>query len=153
MRKRFKLENIILAAPDMDIDVASTRVRAIVSDPDLPYGREVNYRAPFYPGQIQITVYTSKNDKALDASKELFGSEFRLGQVVKENHDKADNDFGGAAEFISASDESDMFGHGYFLSNLAVRRDIVSIIRDHTRAGNEGRALLQVKERFWQLVQ
>jgi esterase/lipase superfamily enzyme len=35
LRKRFKLENIILAAPDMDIDVASTRVRAIVSDPDL----------------------------------------------------------------------------------------------------------------------
>lgn len=153
LRKRFKLENIILAAPDMDIDVASTRVRAIVSDPDLPYGREVNYRAPFYPGQIQITVYTSTNDKALDASKELFGSEFRLGQVVKENHDKADNDFGGAAEFISVSDESDMFGHGYFLSNLAVRRDIVSIIRDHIRVGNEGRALLQVKERFWQLVQ
>jgi hypothetical protein len=46
-----------------------------------------------------------------------------------------------------------MFGHGYFLSNLAVRRDIVSIIRDRTGAGNEGRSLLQVKERFWQLIQ
>lgn len=153
LSKRFKLGHIILAAPDVDIDVASTRVRAIVSDPDLPYGGTVNYRAPFDPGQIHITVYTSTNDRALDASKELFGSEFRLGQVVKENHDKTDNDFGGAAEFISVSDESDMFGHGYFLSNQAVRKDIVSVIRDRAKAGNDERSLVQVKERFWQLAQ
>lgn len=78
--KRFKIENIILAAPDMDIDVAYTRVRGIVSDPDLPFGGAINYRAPFYPGELHLTVYTSNKDKALNVSKELFGSDIRLGK-------------------------------------------------------------------------
>lgn len=151
--KRFKYENIILAAPDLDIDVAYTRIRGIVSDPDLPYGGSVNYRAPFYPEQIRLTIYASSNDKALNVSKELFGSDIRLGQMAAETHDIADSRTNGAAEYISVNDEADILGHSYFLSNPAVRKDIVSIIRDHIKAGDEGRSLIEVKKRFWQLVQ
>ena len=151
--KRFKIDNIILAAPDMDIDVAYTRVRAIVSDPDLPFGDKVDYRASFHPEEIHLTVYASKNDTALNVSKEIFGSNFRLGQIAKEHHDKTDNSFNGAAEFISVDDESDMLGHGYFLSNPSVRRDIVSVIKDRTNADDERRSLVEIKKGFWQLAQ
>ena len=154
--KRFKVDNIILAAPDMDIDVAYTRVRGIVSDPDISYGNTVDDRSPFYPDQLHLTVYTSSNDLALDTSKGLFGSDARLGQVKADDSGKVEalsNKSLGAVEYISVDDQADIIGHSYFLSNTSVRRDIVAIIRDHIRAGASGRSVVKLKDHYWKVLE
>ena len=44
LAERFKIGNIALIAPDLDIDVAPTIIWKAVSDPDLPYGKSPDAR-------------------------------------------------------------------------------------------------------------
>ena len=154
--KRFKIENIVLAAPDIDIDVAYSRIRGVTSDPELPFGGKANYQAAFYPEKIQLTVYASEKDMALDAAKGMFGSEARLGQVSADDHGMAEmlaHRSDGAAEFISVNDQADLIGHNYFLSNNFVCKDIVAIIKEHIKVGDNRRSLTKLSEHHWQLIQ
>ena len=77
--RRYKIGNIVLMAPDLNPDVAVSKLFKTLSDPDLPYGsapdpRMVLERTPGF----RITVYASPDDKALATSGWLFGSIFRL---------------------------------------------------------------------------
>ena len=38
MTENLKVRNIVLFAPDIDIDVAATKIFDVFSDPDAPYG-------------------------------------------------------------------------------------------------------------------
>ncbi len=58
-----KIRNVLLAAPDVDIDVARTQI--------MDMG----------PVKPQFSLFVSRDDKALAVSKDLFGSKARLGSV------------------------------------------------------------------------
>ncbi len=153
-KRKFKISTVIMAAPDMDIDVAYSRARVLVSDPDLTWGGEANYHAPFDGDGMQLTIYTSGDDLALGTSQELFGSDARLGRVTAEDKGSVEtltDRAAGMAEFISVRNNGELIGHSYFLSDPAVRRDIVAVIRDHAKAGTGGRSLIPLKNGFWAL--
>ena len=82
LARRFKLGNIVLIAPDLDIDVAPTKKWKTGSDPDLPYGNTSNPGGVFPSPEFHITVYVSPNDKALAASGRVLGSIARSGASI-----------------------------------------------------------------------
>jgi esterase/lipase superfamily enzyme len=160
--KRFKIDNIVLFAPDIDLDVASTKMFGILSDPDLLYGSKARPSGLLPPlGSIHLTVYSSPNDRALGLSTFLFGSVARLGQLSAEqalNPRKAGEiwntpAFASRADFIEFTGRADFIGHSYFLANPTVDADLVALIRDRLKAGDPGRPLIEIKRPFWQLAE
>ena len=78
--ENLKVRNIVLFAPDIDIDVAATKIFDAFSDPDAPYGARKNPNAAI-PGSFHLTIYSSSSDQALGLSSSIFGSRLRLGQL------------------------------------------------------------------------
>jgi esterase/lipase superfamily enzyme len=151
---KFKVSNIILAAPDIDIDVAFARLFGLPSDPDLPYGRSPQRRAILNPGKLHFTIYSSTGDRALSLSKTLFGSQLRLGLLDAQSDPSEMQiapDVAGLVDFISVQGGGGLIGHSYFLSDPAVRADLVTLIRDEKPAGDASRQLVEVKRPFWYL--
>ena len=87
LSRRLKVANIVLFAPDIDIDVAASRIFTVISDPDLPVGRAPQPNSSFNQGSLHLTVYSSPGDKALGLSGRLFGSIIRLGQLATAQRD------------------------------------------------------------------
>ena len=80
--RRFKIGNVVLMAPDLDIEVAPEKMLAIISDPDVPHGPAPDAHAVFPASRpFHLTIYVSPDDKALATSGWLFGSIARLGRV------------------------------------------------------------------------
>lgn len=151
-----KAKNVVLFAPDIDIDVASTKLFGVVSDPDARYGPKKNPNGLFPQGNVHLTIYSSPDDKALGLSSFLFSSNMRLGQQDLNRPDaKALGEGSGSAglvDFIEVNGTTDMFGHGYFLSNPAVSSDLVAMIRYGLKPGDPGRPLVQINGPFWRLA-
>ena len=59
-----KVRNIVLFAPDIDIDVAATKIFDVFSDPDAPYGAKKNPNATIRQGSFHLTIYSSPGDQA-----------------------------------------------------------------------------------------
>ena len=80
--REFHIGNVVLVAPDLDGDVAVTKIFKVFSDPDLPFGDEPEPDTiiPPSPG-LKLTMYVSRDDKALAAAGWLFGSIARLGRI------------------------------------------------------------------------
>jgi esterase/lipase superfamily enzyme len=155
MSARLKVANIVLFAPDIDVDVASSKIFDVASDPDLPYGSGKRPRGPFPQGDLHLTVYSSPNDKALDASQIMFGSIMRLGQLDPKERDpsevtKAPKSIG-LADFIEYEGDGGAFGHTYFLSDPNVSADLVGLIRYRLKAGDPRRPISEIKRPFWLL--
>ncbi len=150
-----KIGNIILASPDIDVDVAAAKILTIASDPDLPYGSTSRPKGVFSQGDLHLTIYSSPNDKALELSGLLFGSVIRLGQLDPTKRlaemAQAPPDLGGAVDFIAFKDSSNFLGHNYFLSDPRVSADIVGLIRYGLKAGDPRRPLVEVKRPFWEI--
>ena len=149
------MRNIILFAPDIDIDVASTKLFDVFSDPDAPYGVKKNPNATvlFKQGSFHITMYSNPADQALGLSSSIFGSTLRLGQLdLSEWQAKALRpDPGHLVDLIEVDQNTGAFGHGYFLSNPAVGSDLVALIRDGLKPGDPGRPLIQISKAFWRI--
>lgn len=154
--EKLKIANIILASPDIDVDVAATKILTIASDPDLPYGSSPRPKGVFSQGGLHLTIYSSPNDKALELSGLLFGSVIRLGQLdpTKKLSDLAQSppDLGGAVDFIAFKDSNSFLGHNYFLSDPRVSADIVGLIRYQLKAGDPGRPLVEIRRPFWEIA-
>lgn len=148
LSQQVKVKNVVLFAPDIDIDVASAKLFGLVSDPDARYGSKKNPNGLFPQGGLHLTIYSSPDDKALGLSSFLFSSNMRLGQQDLDRPDaKAFGEvFGsaGIADFIEVGGTTDMFGHGYFLSNPAVSSDLVAMIRYGLKPGDPGRPLTKI---------
>ena len=143
-------------APDIDVDVASSKIFDVASDPDLSYGSGKKPKGSFPQGDLHLTVYSSPNDKALDASQIMFGSIMRLGQLNPRERDpnevaKAPQD-NGLADFIEYGGDGGFFGHAYFLSDPNVNADLVGLIRYGLKAGDPRRPIAEIKRPFWLLV-
>jgi esterase/lipase superfamily enzyme len=153
--QRFKLGNIVLLAPDLDVDVAPAKVFAILSDPDLPYGAAPNPRVVIPPLRgFQLTVYVSPDDKALATSSWLFGSLARLGRIeasmLTPEQIKLVDELG-FFDVIQIRGTTDFFGHGYFRSNPKASADLIAMIRYGLKPNEPGRPLEEIKGPFWRI--
>jgi esterase/lipase superfamily enzyme len=137
-RKVYKVRNIVLAAPDIDIGVLLQRTST------EHFGVFVK----------RLTVYSSKHDKAIGISSFLFGGLRRLGQadgsefpervrgVLKEDSRVA------LIEYVGTNTGS--FGHDYFRTNPAVASDLILAVRyDRDPGAQNGRPLTHKNLIFW----
>jgi esterase/lipase superfamily enzyme len=160
--QRYNISNAVLFAPDIDLDVATTKLFGFVSDPDAPFGATARPYGPLPPiGSLHLTVYSSLNDQALALSSGLFGSVVRLGRLTsavttsKETGSNAlwkNSQLSGIADFIEYKGRSGFAGHSYFLSDPAVQKDLSALLRDRLKAGDPGRPLVEIKRPFWKVV-
>ena len=150
-----RIRIIVLFAPDIDIDVGATKIFDVFSDPDMPYGAKKNPDATIKRGSFHLTIYSSPGDQALGAASSIFGSRLRLGQLDLSGPEaKAMRaDPGHLVDLIEVDENTGAFGHGYFLSNPAVRSDLVALIRYGLKPGDPGRPLVEIKApSFWRIA-
>ena len=137
--KDLKLHDLILAAADLDLQVAQQRVVA-----------EEMFRLP-----KRFTIYTNTKDKAIGVSEWLFSSIERLGQFIGEGLTERQKQFARAVttiHIIRANIDQGFLGHGYFHDNPSVCSDLIAILKNDADPGTEnGRPLIKVAEGFWEL--
>ncbi len=146
-KEKFKIHNIILAAPDLDLQVAEQRM---VGDRLA----ETAHR---------FTIYTSPKDKAIGVAAKLFASpRGRLGTLGMEQLPETTIEvlkYGRAnfavVNFSGASDttqsQGDRYGHSYFRDAPTVSSDVVLILRDDLDPGTPGRPLEPLGLKFWRV--
>jgi esterase/lipase superfamily enzyme len=153
--ERYKIGNIVLIAPDLDIDVNAAKLFKVLSDPDVPYGSAPNPtmvlgRAPAF----RITVYVSPDDRALATSGRLFGSIARLGRLNKAMLTPKEIEqvrTFGLIDLIQVEGRTDLFGHSYFTSNPKVSSDLIALLRYKLAPNDPGRPLEEVEKPFWRI--
>ncbi|MFO1312999.1 MAG: alpha/beta hydrolase [Burkholderiales bacterium] len=152
----FKIGNVVLVAPDLDGDVAVAKIFKVFSDPDLPFGGEPDplTTIPPSPG-LKLTLYVSRDDKALATSGWLFGSIARLGRIDASMFTPDQIEMIGnldAVDIVEVRGATDFFGHSYFVSNPSVSGDIVAMLRYGLRPNEPGRPLEQIAGPFWRVA-
>jgi esterase/lipase superfamily enzyme len=150
-----KLGNLVLMAPDIDADVAPTKIFKLLSDPDLPYGGAPDPEASVEePPGSHLTLYTSPHDKALATSSWLFGGVARLGllqpSMLRPDQQEAIRRLG-FFDVIEFTGSTDFVGHGYFVSSPKVSADIIAMLRYGLRPNEPGRPLEEVERPFWRI--
>ena len=142
--RRVKLGNVVLMAPDLDIEVAPEKILAIISDPDVPYGATPDPHAVFRALRpFHLTIYVSPDDKALATSGWLFGSLARLGRVDTSILTPEQVELAaqlGFLDVIQVRGTTDLFGHGYFVSNPRASADLIAMIAIRAQAQRTGAA-------------
>jgi esterase/lipase superfamily enzyme len=138
-RTQLKLGQLVLAAPDIDLDVFIERFSA----------DRVGFVAE------RLTIYVSANDKMVGLSNWLFGGVRRLGQLAVGDLSK---DLATAVKkhpvmnIVEVRAKTDRKGHGYFLSSPAVLSDLILVLRDQKAPGAEnGRPLIDQPDGFWEI--
>ena len=153
--RRAKLGNVVLMAPDMDVEVAPEKLLAIMSDPDLPHGPRPDPRAVFAALRpFHLTIYVSPDDKALATSGWLFGSLARLGRIDTSVLTREQIELSarlGFLDVIQIRGTTDLFGHGYFVSNPRVSADLIALIRYGLKPNEPGRPLEEIERPFWRI--
>lgn len=140
-RGDLKLGQLILAAPDIDWEVAQQRLR-----PD---------RVHLVPERL--TIYATPEDKAIGLASWLFSSLRRLGQLTGEMLTEKQRQVMVAhdvpVDFIDVNvRKKGSFGHSYFIDNPSVFSDVILILRDERPPGAEhGRPLIKRDDGFWEL--
>lgn len=153
--REFHIGNVVLVAPDIDADVALTKIFRVFSDPDLPFGGKPRPGAviPPSPG-LRVTVYVSPDDKALAAADWLVGSIARLGRIdttlFTPDQIEAIGRLG-AVNIIQVRGTTDFFGHSYLTSNPQVSADIIAMLRYGLRPNEPGRPLEKIIGPFWRV--
>jgi esterase/lipase superfamily enzyme len=156
LAEHFHIGNVVLVAPDLDSDVAPSKIYRIFSDPDQPFGDRPNPAAVLPPSpDFKVTVYVSPDDKALATSGWLFGSIARLGRLTPEMltpHDIEQAQTLGLFDVVQVVGSTDLFGHDYFVSNPYVSADIIAMLRYGLKPNEPGRPLEEVQRPFWRIA-
>jgi len=146
-KKELKIHNFVLAAPDLDVQVAEQRL----------IGDYMAWSAD------RFTIYTSPADRAIGWSNKLFASpKGRIGNLsVEDMTDEArtvmerSNSNLYIINFMSSTDKSDSnadsFGHSYFRNAPTVSSDLILMLRDDLDPGPPGRPLEQLGGYFWRV--
>lgn len=152
---RFKVRNIVLMSPDLDLDVGVAKLFSIESDPTLPFGGTPNPRLVLPAPKLRLTVYMSEGDKALGVSEWLMGSLRRMGRVDQASLSKEQiaksRAISGFATFVQVTNTAGFIGHSYFVSDPAVSADLVSLVRYGLEPGEPGRPLEEISRPFWRI--
>ena len=147
----YRIDNLVLMSPDIDVDIAAQQITGLLSDPDLvtvwPEGRLPRIL------KGRMTIYASPEDRALLVSKILFRSRNRVGQLRPEDlPPKAQAYFEtlGKIDLITyEGDRTDLFGHSYFTTNPRVSSDLIAMLRYGKRLGEPGRELIRTGKVTW----
>jgi len=135
---KFKVENLIMAAPDIDYGVVTQRL--VAEQFGVAFGR--------------VTVYTNSGDRALSMSN-ILHSGMRFGKLLPGQEDTQERAIFENVEnvsFITVSGGSGgFFNHGYFTKNPATLSDIITLITDPTDPGTETRPLKRRDGNFWEM--
>lgn len=137
MRDTYRVENLILAAPDMDLGVMEQRLVA----------------EAFGMGFGQINVYVNPGDDALGLSGWVFGAP-RFGALTAESmSEESKAVFRGvrSVSFISVTDADRFDPHNYFRRHPGVLADIAATIRTGAHPGDPERPLEKGELNFWNL--
>jgi esterase/lipase superfamily enzyme len=139
-RLKYKIRNIVLAAPDLDFGVIVQRFSA------------ENFS--WYVGRS--TVYASRADVAIRASSWLFGSRRRVGCVRPEDLSPVIRErfalIGKKIAFVHANVRSGLLGHSYFYRSPAVSSDLIRVLAEDRDPGAEnGRPLKRIDVSYWEL--
>jgi esterase/lipase superfamily enzyme len=151
----YKIGNVVLLAPDLDLDVTVAKLFKVLSDPDVPYGsapdpKMVLGRMP----DFRITIYVSPADRALATSGWLFGSIARLGRLNEATLTPREIEQArtfGLFDVIEVEGRTDLFGHSYFTSNPKVSSDLIALLRYGLGPNDPGRPLEEVEKPFWRI--
>jgi len=153
--RQFKIGNVVLMAPDIDGDVALSKIFKVFSDPDLPFGGAPDPGAALEPTrEFRLTLYVSPDDKALATSGWLMGSIARLGRINSDMftpHEMREMSTWGEVDVIQVRGTTDFFGHSYFESNPLVSADIIAMLRYGLKPNEAGRPLEQIAGPFWRI--
>jgi esterase/lipase superfamily enzyme len=103
-----KITDVMLAAPDVDVDVALSQGRALSN---------ITFRP-------RLTLFVSADDKALNVSRFVWGSRDRLGSIDPRIEPYRTNLAKGGVEVFDLTDvnSSDSLNHGKFAASPAVVR-------------------------------
>jgi esterase/lipase superfamily enzyme len=137
-RSALKMGTLVLAAADLDTEVASQRVSA---DKVL----QVPERTDFY---------VSSGDRALGLSDWLFGSAQRVGMMQPKDLRSQAMQILLRTNRVEAVDAQvktpKIFSHSYFFAHPAASSDLILLLRDGRPAGAEnGRPLVRDPSGFW----
>lgn len=136
-REEFRIDNLIMAAPDLDFGIVEQRL--IAERFGAAFGR--------------ITVYATEKDGALRISQTLMKGE-RFGRIRLEDLSETDIEIFAAmrnVNFINVEDPVGFVGHSYFRKDPAVLSDIVTLLRQGGAPDGPYRALAPMKHNFWRL--
>jgi len=136
-REALRIENLILAAPDLDFDIVRQRLMA----------------EKFGPAFGQINIYTTQADRALELSETLM-SGTRFGHIRTSNLDATDAAIFEAVKnvhiiSVRKAGIRGFVGHDYFLTQPGASSDIILTLRKHLQPGDPGRPLVHQHDNFW----
>lgn len=137
-RDVLKINNLILAAADLDTAVAGQRLAA----------------ERFAVAVGQITMYSNPGDAALRLSS-LVSSGLRVGETtLAEYEEDFSNDLAGIENiaFVDVSSLSGEMGHNYFRRNPSVIADIALILQSDAGPGASSRRLKYLGGNFYSLT-
>jgi len=136
-REVYRIENLIMVAPDLDFDIVRQRLMA----------------EKIGPAFGQITVYTTDSDKALKLSQTLMsGTRFgRIRAADLGEQEQAIFKIVKNVAFIDVQGVRSFIGHGYYLSNPSTSSDIIRIINVGDKPGSPGRPLTHRMLNFWEM--
>jgi esterase/lipase superfamily enzyme len=132
-----KIENLILAAPDLDFSVVRQRLIA------EGFGAAIR----------QITVYMNRDDTALGIAQNLMAGE-RFGKLTADGLEDADNEIFAeikTVNFVNVEGVTGLTGHAYYRTNRNVLSDVGTIIRQRARPGSPERPLIHLQGNFWNM--
>lgn len=136
-KKVLKIENLIMAAPDLDFSVVRQRLIA------EGFGASIG----------QITVYMNRGDTALGISQRLMTGQ-RLGKLTADDLQPAEEEIFSKVKtvnFVNVEGVKGITGHAYYRTNRNVLSDIATIIRTSARPGSKLRPLVRVEGNFWNM--
>ncbi len=138
-QKKFKIANLVLVAPDLDLDVVIQR-----------FGAE-----RFALGVERITIYVSEWDTAIELASILFTSRRRIGQLRPEDFTAEQRKILerlGRTQFIDVRVEE--AGHSYFREDPSASSDLILLLRDNRAPGSaNGRPLIEHIPNYWELYE
>lgn len=136
-RKDLRIQNLVLAAPDLDFGIIKQRLMA------------EQFGAAFG----QITIYTSQKDSALGLSEWLTNT-LSFGRLrendINLNERNIFNAVGNVS-LIKTPESKSFIGHDYFHSNPAVSSDLINLIWHSASPGSKERPLKRIENNFWLL--
>jgi esterase/lipase superfamily enzyme len=138
-RSAYRIKNVVLAAADLDLEVAMQRLAAEYAG----------------LGTERTTLYVSNVDRAVGLSGLLFASLHRIGQVRPEDltdEERQHLAWVARTQFIDARVPTGFIGHAYFYRHPAVSADLILLLRYQLDPGSPGRPLHKRGANFWQIT-
>jgi esterase/lipase superfamily enzyme len=136
-RELYRIENLIMAAPDLDFGIVRQRLMAEMIGP--AFG--------------QITVYTTDGDKALSTAQTLMTGT-RFGQIRATDLGEQEQAVFTAVKnvsFIDVHGVQSFIGHAYYLNNPQTSSDIIRVINNRLTPGSPKRPLTHKVLNFWEM--